>query len=142
MRARKGEGWGLRNAKLRLSRKALFAGGLLPVLGCYRYPASDMLDYPDERMSVPPLDRIADAFLDQGAPDPGVRALNAYDEFLAILDDSDQRKQLSALGVDEARDSQLFTRIAELGKEFEAGLLTLLFDDPELHRWVRDYLIF
>ena len=38
-------GWGLRNAKLRLSRKALFAAGLLPVLGCYRYPASDMLDY-------------------------------------------------------------------------------------------------
>lgn len=142
MRARKGEGWGLRNAKLRLSRKALFAGGLLPVLGCYRYPASDMLDYLDERMSVPPLDRITDAFLDHGAPDPGVRALNAYDEFLAILDDSDQRKQLSALGVEEARDSQLFTRIAELGKEFEAGLLTLLFDDPELHRWVRDYLIF
>ena len=43
-----------------------------------------MLDYLDERMSVPPLDRIADAFLEQGAPDPGVRALNVYDEFLAI----------------------------------------------------------
>ena len=28
------------------------------------------------------------------------------------------------------------------GKEFEAGLLTLLFDDPELRGWVRDYLIF
>ena len=142
MRARKGEGWGLRNAKLRLSRKALFAGGLLPVLGCYRYPAADMLDYLDERMSVPPLDRIADVFLDHGAPDPGVRALNAYDEFLAILDDSDQRTQLSELAMEEARESQLFTRIAELGKEFEAALLTLLFDDPELRRWVRDYLIF
>lgn len=142
MRARKGEGWGLRNAKLRLSRKALFAGGLFPVLGCYRYPAADMLDYLDERMSVPTLDRIADAFLDHGAPDPGVRALSAYDEFLAILDDGEQRKQLSALGVDEARESQLFTRIAELGKVFEAGLLTLLFDDPELRGWVRDYLIF
>lgn len=142
MRARKGEGWGLRNAKLRLSRKALFAGGLLPVLGCYRYPAADMLAYLDERMSVPPLDRIADAFLDHGAPDPGARALNAYDEFLGILNDTDQRRELSALGVEEARESQLFTRIEELGKEFEAGLLTLLFDDPELRRWVRDYLIF
>jgi len=142
MRARKGEGWGLRNAKLRLSRKALFAGGLLPALGRYRYPAADMLDYLDERMSVPPLDRIADVFLDHGAPDPGVRALNAYDEFLAILDDSDQRTQLSELAMEEARESQLFTRIAELGKEFEAALLTLLFDDPELRRWVRDYLIF
>ena len=44
--------------------------------------------------------------------------------------------------MEEARESLLFTRIAELGKEFEAGLLTLLFDDPELRRWVRDYLIF
>jgi hypothetical protein len=93
-------------------------------------------------MSVPPLDRIADAFVDHGAPDAGVRALNAYDEFLAILDDSSQRRQLSGLGMEEAPESQLFTRIAELGEEFEAGLLALLFDDSELHRWVRDYLIF
>jgi hypothetical protein len=142
MRDRKGEGWGLRNAKLRLSRKALFAGGLFPVLDCYRYPAADMLDYLDERMSIAPLDRIADAFVEHGARDPGVRALSAYDEFLAILDDASRREQLSALGVEEAPESQLFTRIAELGKEFEAGLLALLFDDPELRRWVRDYLIF
>jgi hypothetical protein len=101
-----------------------------------------MLGYLDERMSVPPLDRLADAFMDHGAPDSGARALNAYDEFLAILDDRDKRKQLSALGVDEARNSPLFTRIAELGKEFEAALLALLFDDPELRRWVCDYLIF
>ena len=119
-----------------------WASILIGQLGCYRYPAPDMLDYLDERMSVPPLDRIPDAFLDQGPPDPGVRALNAYDEFLAILNDSEKRKQLSALGVEDARESRLFTRIAELGKEFEAGLLTLLFDDPELRRWVRDYLIF
>lgn len=142
MRARKGEGWGLRNAKLRLSRKALFAGGLLPVLECYGHSADGMLGYLDERMSVPPLDRIADAFVDHQALDPGVRALTAYDEFLSILDDSEQRHELSGLGVLEGRESSLFTRVAELGKEFEAGLLALLFDDPELRRWVRDYLIF
>ena len=107
MRDRKGEGWGLRNAKLRLSRKALFAGGLPAALHCYRYPAADMLDYLDERCRPARPDRIADAFLDHGARDPGVRALNAYDEFLAILDDSEQRKQLSALGMDEAQESAI-----------------------------------
>ncbi len=142
MRARKGEGWGLRNAKLRLSRKALFARGLLPVLDCYGHPVSDMLGYLGQRMSVPPLDRLADAFVDRGALDPGVRVLTAYDEFLAILDDGEKRRKLSELGIEDAAESSLFTRIAELGKEFEAGLLALLFDDPELRRWVREYLVF
>jgi hypothetical protein len=36
----------------------------------------------------------------------------------------------------------VFSRVAELGKEFEAGLLSLLFDDPELLRWVREYPVF
>jgi hypothetical protein len=142
MRERRGEGWGLRNAKLRLSRKGLFAGGLLPVLECYRHPASGMLDHLDERMSVPPLDRIADAFVDHGAIDPGVRALAAYDAFLAILDDPAQRTELGSLSHADRYTSALFTRIADLGNEFESGLLALLFDDRELRRWVRDYLIF
>lgn len=141
MRDRKGEGWGLRNAKLRLSRKALFAGGLLPVLECYRYRSDAMLDFLDERMSVPPLDRIADAFFEHGAIGPGIRALAAYDEFLAILDDPAKRAELAKLAVD-AHDSALFARIAELGQDFEAGLLSLLFDDPDLRRRVREYVIF
>ncbi|MCA1680346.1 MAG: hypothetical protein LC777_16035 [Actinobacteria bacterium] len=91
MRHHKGEGWGLRNAKLRLSRKALFAGGLLPVLECYRYTSDEIVGYLRERMSVSPLDRIADVFVDHRALDAGVRSLSAYDEFLGILDDGDKR---------------------------------------------------
>lgn len=142
MRARKGEGWGLRNAKLRLSRKALFAGGLLPVLECYRHPVGEIHGYLDARMTVPPLDRIADAFVDHDALDAGARALSAYDAFLAILDDREQRATLNGLRAEEARDSPVFARVAELGKELQAGLLSLLFDDPELRRWVREYVVF
>jgi hypothetical protein len=133
MRARKGEGWAcaMRSSG---SRARPFAGGLLPVLECYRYPAGDMLDYLDERMSVAPLDRIADAFVDHQALDAGVRALSAYDMFLAILDDREQRLALKELDVERASDSSVFARVAELGREFEAGLLSLLFDDPELRR--------
>ena len=142
MRERKGEGWGLRNAKLRLSRKALFAGGLLPVLECYRYTSDEIVVYLGQRMSVPPLDRIADVFVDHGAVDAGVRSLSAYDEFLGILDDGDQRARLSALSADDAAQSPLFERVAELGREFEGGLLALLFDDPELRRRMREYIVF
>ena len=63
--------------------------------------------------------------------DPGARALRAYDEFLAILDDDARRDELDSLAAADAAQSPLFTRIAELGEEFEAALLTLLFDDPE-----------
>jgi hypothetical protein len=142
MRARRGEGWGLRNAKLRLSRKALFAGGLLPVLECYRYPTAGMGAYLVERMTVSPLDRIADVFVDHRAVDAGIRSMVAYDAFLAILDDGDKRRQLHRLAADEAAESPLFARVAELGREFEGGLLSLLFDDPDLRRRMREYIVF
>jgi hypothetical protein len=142
MRARQGEGWGLRNAKLRLSRKALFAGGLLPVLQCYRCRAPAMLAFLAERMAVPPLDRIADAFVEHQALDAGVRALRAYDDFLGILDDPARREELGRLSRDGRAGSALWAEVLGLGEEFEAGLLSLLFDDPELRRWVREHLIF
>jgi hypothetical protein len=142
MRDRTGEGWGLRNAKLRLSRKALFAGGLLPVLECYRYTSAEMGAYLVERMSVSPLDRIADVFVDHRAVDAGVRSMTAYDQFLGILNEGDKRRQLTQLGADEAAESPLFAGVAQLGREFEGGLLALLFDDPELRRRMREYIVF
>jgi hypothetical protein len=71
-----------------------------------------------------------------------VRSLSADDEFLGILDDGDQRARLSALSADDAAQSPLFERVAELGREFEGGLLALLFDDPELRRRMREYIVF
>ncbi|HEX3615850.1 MAG TPA: DUF294 nucleotidyltransferase-like domain-containing protein [Solirubrobacteraceae bacterium] len=142
MRDRKGQGWGLRNAKLRLSRKALFAGGLLPVLECYRYRADGMLEYLDAALAMRPLDRIADAFTMHRAIDPAVRTLGAYDEFLGILNDPDKRKELDTLTIERSGSSQLFARVVELGEDFELGLLALLFNDSDLQRRVRDYLIF
>lgn len=142
MRDRDGQGWGLRNAKLRMSRKALFAGGLFPILECYHHTADAMADHLVDALAMPPLDRIADAFMAHGATDSAVRALGAYDEFLAILDDSGKRQQLDGLEIENSANSRLFARVVTLGEEFEAGLLALLFDYGELQRWVREYLIF
>lgn len=141
-RARAGEGWGLRHAKLRFSRKVLFAGGLLPVLECHALPAADMPAFLVERFAQPPLDRLASAFLAHGMPDAGARALNAYAQFLDLLDDAQARTELAGLTEAASAGSERFQRVRDLGDELQAALLALLFETPDLERLVRDYLIF
>jgi hypothetical protein len=141
-RRRAGEGWGLRHAKLRFSRKVLFAGGLLPVLACAALPVDEMPGHLAAQLATPPLDRIAGAFVTHRMEDAGARALRAYGGFLEVLDDADQRARLAGLTEAEADDDPLYARIRELGDDLQAALLALLFEDYELERLVRDYLIF
>jgi hypothetical protein len=141
-RARAGDGWGLRHAKLRFSRKVLFAGGLLPVLECHALPAAEMPAFLAGRLAEPPLDRIARAFAERGMADAGARTLRAYDAFLAMLDDPATREELAGLAEEDADDSALFARVRELGGDLQAGLLALLFEDLELEHLVREYLVF
>lgn len=61
------EKWGLRNAKLRTSRKILFAGGLLPVFECRKLAREHMAEFLCAQLRTPPTDRIAQAFLNHDA---------------------------------------------------------------------------
>lgn len=141
-RDRGGEGWGLRNAKLRFSRKALFAGGLFPLLRCSDLRADEMPDFLAAQFRDVPLDRLANAFVDRGLRDPGIRALIAYNEFLEILDNPEYRRTLKSLDAEHADDSELFVHVRELGQAFQAALLSLLFDDEEMVKLVREFLVF
>lgn len=136
------EKWGLRNAKLRTSRKVLFAGGLLPIFECARLERGAMFEFLDSQLNLPPTDRIAQAFLNHDAADPGARALGAYDEFLGRLDDDAFRQELQDVTRANAEQSTAFAHARRLGRELEAGLLALLFETETLPRLVRDYAIF
>jgi hypothetical protein len=59
-----------------------------------------------------------------------------------MLDDPGARGRLASLSEEQADGSPLFAQVRELGEELQAGLLALLFEDYELERLVRDYLIF
>jgi len=141
-RSRLGDGWGLRNAKLRLSRKLLFSSGLLPVLECHAVDASEIPGFLHERFDLVPADRVAEAFLAYDAVEPGIRVFRAYDDFVERLNDGSFRAELKALSLDDADRSAAFRMVRDLGREFQAGLLSLLFDTPELRPLVREFAIF
>ncbi|HET8862086.1 MAG TPA: hypothetical protein VFM94_02425 [Solirubrobacterales bacterium] len=136
-----GQKWALRNLKLGLSRKALFAGGLLPVLLCHRFAAADIRLFLAETLERPSIDRIAWAFLELDAVDAGVRAIGAYDRFIGLLGDREARTELEQLSRDEARGSEVFNRGKDLVGDFQQGLLALLFE-TRLESLVREYGIF
>jgi len=136
------EKWGLQNAKLRTSRKVLFAGGLLPILDCVEFRAGDMPHFLEAQFDTPPTDRIASSFLKHDRADAGARALGAYDEFLGMLDESDVRDELQNVTRDTADESRAFARAGTIARELESGLLALLFESESLPKLVRDYGIF
>ena len=133
--------WGLRNVKLRTARKVLFAGGLLPVFECATLEREKMTEFLRNQLQMPPVDRIAAAFLTHNAADPGGRALGAYDEFVGLLNDPTFREELNKV-TRESKDCPAFADAARLGKELEQGLLALLFETESLPKLVRDYAIF
>ncbi|WP_320670827.1 hypothetical protein [Patulibacter defluvii] len=133
--------WGLRNAKLRLNRKLLFAGGLVPVLLCHEHRRSEQREVLIDQLQAPPTDRLAQAFLRFDAADAGVRALGAYDRWIGLLDDQTVRDHLTGLTRDAAAEDPLFRDVRRMAKEFEQGLLALLFETP-LSPLVREFGVF
>jgi hypothetical protein len=138
------EKWVLRNAKLRLSRKMLFAGGLVPVLLCREREAIGMTDFLVAQLAAPPTDRLASAFLRteaEGGLDAGARTLAAYDRWIGLLGDPEARAELQSLSRETRGDSALWREVRELGEQLQGGLLALLFQ-TELAPVSQQYLVF
>ena len=141
-RERGGSGWGLRNAKLRNSRKVLFASGLLPLLLCESFARADMARFLFEQFSAPATDRLAYAFLVAGAADSGARALGAYDQFLGIIGNEACRAELKGLRREDAKRSATFMDARRAGEQLQDALLALLFETPRFTQVARAYSVF
>ncbi len=151
------DGWALRNTKLRLSRKLIFASGLLTCFSYARAPEQPWI-LPDGGRSIPaivsflreqirssPLEQLGLAALGPTvSSDTALGLFTPYDEFLGLLDDPERRNHLKRLPLDDnlGRDP-VFRRASELGRAFQDALDRLMFDeDRDLARLIRAYGVF
>ena len=133
--------WATRNAKLRTSRKLLFAGGLVTVLLCQLKSDVEMPGFLTRWFDATPSDRLAAAFIYAGLEEAGARALTFYDRWLGLIADGRVREALRAVTFDTRDESELFAEIRNIGVGFQRGLDALLFGRA-LGPITRTYAIF
>ena len=157
MRDRARDGWALRNLKLRMARKLLFASGLLTCFDCRIRASGDCerqcckdssgaeacVDCLRQAMKRTPLDVLALTALrlDGQVAESAKKAVDAYDSFLGMLNDSETRKGLGA-AVDIDHNSS-FQEGRRLSHEFRDGLQSLFFaSHSELTKLTKKYGVF
>jgi len=155
-RDRSGKGWGLRNAKLRMSRKLIFASGLLICFGCNLNPdlqkqissdsddtRSSLVNYIRDQTRLTPLKVLALAIEQyKVGNDVGNKLFKAYTDFLTLLDDEHSRQALEALRASKSRSDDTFEQVREISREFESALDSLFFENRELAPLTRKFGVF
>jgi predicted nucleotidyltransferase len=160
-RERGGEGWGIRNFKLRMSRKLTLAAGLIACLGCKLRPPRPVGAVPATQtqgdytatlanhllsfVNRTPLEVLAWGCREFGASPDAVRKLfGSYNAFLEILSNKESRKRLEDLHPKQAIEDEGFIMTRRIGDDFQAGLSDLFFrsQDRELIEAVQRYGVF
>jgi len=159
-RDRAGAGWGLRNAKLRMSRKLIFASGLLVCFSANFDPSLqkkistaissendaiklNLVNHIRELVRLTPLEILDSAVKACGVSQVTTEKLfKAYAEFLSMLDDDNHRAGLESLRAKDSRTDATFKRIREISAQFEEALGEIFFENPLLAPLTRKYGVF
>lgn len=152
---RGGEGWGIRNAKLRLSRKLIYVAGLLTCFSCVLdvdlnssfHSGSDnaltLVTHLRKAVKNTPLAVLANALLlydEEGEMSSLI--FNAYNQFLGILNHAEKRKHLEALVAEDSQHDSLFAEIRHISNRFQKGLDKLFFENQNISPLIRKYGVF
>lgn len=150
-------GWGIRNIKLRFSRKLLFVWGLLASLAGKLFddgslqpsPTEDefmlrLLELICEQCEVTPLELLARVASQEGVePATARRIFDAYDEFLAALADPETRSHLESIPFDDPMSDEVYERLRKASSEFRKGINALFFKEhPALPALILDFGVF
>jgi len=140
--------WALRNAKLRMSRKLIFAAGLMHCFFCHLDSAaveavnaakSDSKDvspltaYLEDHLALPPLEVMAKACIQLSiARDTAHSLFDAYNRFLLIMDNPEKRSELEhAHTHEDLRNSKVWKEMGGISRQFHQSLVTLFMKSNE-----------
>jgi Nucleotidyltransferase domain. len=154
-RDRGGNGWGTRNAKLRMSRKLIFASGLLTCFGCRLDPELHsrisphngaiklpLVNHLSEYVALTPLQVMAKTIRSQNVPEEVTHDLfSSYAEFLHMLN-SPARDALDSLRAEDSRTDKLWERVRFISEQFERALDNIFFENVSIKPLTRKYGVF
>ncbi len=161
-REQAGQKWALRNAKIRLSRKLLYAAGVAFCLNCELSPpasghngnapaAQPFIQSALNFAKTPPLEYLA-SFISSNVRDgrkrisSADRIFGAYNEWLLLMSRKEARNALKDLSHAEAGGNPHFQDVRSIGSEFAGGLRELFFnrasDDDPIANLSLDYVGF
>ncbi len=144
-----GAKWALRNAKIRFSRKLLYAAGLAFCLSCELNPprriqrdlfglhqdtsARPYIESALKFAQTPPLEYLAafiEAYVQNGAKRTRIveNIFGAYNEWLILLNNKAARDSLEKLDHSVARNNQHFKKVRKISEKFASGLRELFFN--------------
>jgi predicted nucleotidyltransferase len=152
-RGQAGHGWGLRNAKLRMSRKLIFATGMLTCFSCDMLSSSNarrelveqnstiqMEEHLRAFIKKTPLEILATFLIDLKINSKtALKLFSSYNSFLKLLNDPGKRDHLKNLRPDDIPGDAVFKEVRRYSHDFQDGLTALFFYD---HKKLRDLTIF
>jgi hypothetical protein len=155
-RDRAGKGWGLRNAKLRMSSKLIFASGLLVCFSANLDPELNTKISTDKNdiklklvnhirayVRMTPLEILRRSAEQYGVPEEIVKDLfGAYLRFLNLLNDTNSRHALDSLKSEDSRTDATFQEVREIGGVFENCLDNIFFENKLVAPLIRKYGVF
>jgi hypothetical protein len=149
------EGYALRSIKLGISRKLLFASGLLACFWCdpkiskneNQVPSKlSLIDCLDQFLMLTPLDRLALFFKTQMKSnleaqktdflrETAKKLFDAYDTFLGLLNDPDKRDRLKKLTPEEEKTDPAFKEAQKTRRVFGKAIQNMfLHQDSPLYK--------
>lgn len=153
---RQQDGWGIRNIKLRFSRKLLFIWGMLAAFAAEVFPVPELHEVKNDDeyflalanhigtlTEVAPLELLARVVLDCGDDKLADSIFSSYNQFLDVLADPASREALEKVPFERALGEPAYAGLRDASHAFREGVTHLFFDvHPQLRDLIRQFGVF